>query len=182
MKNGRPSNLFPLLRAVKHPFGDHQKRFEFYFCNGQQRVLSRGAIWDASGSTNLKELNAHTASHIFRMTKEDCMKKELPPKKREFKKVPVCSRQQLRYSQALKDLAKAFTSLQSDKSAEDSEDIITPFNKLRQISSFAKIDATVALANSILKEESSIVIFSSFVAVAKDVHQRREGMGGDGEL
>ena len=36
--------------------------------------------------------------------------------------------------------------------------ILEPFNKLRQASSFAKVDAAVGLANDILKEEGSIVI------------------------
>jgi SNF2 family DNA or RNA helicase len=87
MKNGRPSNLFPLLRAVKHPFGDNQRKYEFYFCNGQQRLINGRDVWDASGSSNLKELHAHTSSHIFRMTKDECMSDELYPKKREYLKV-----------------------------------------------------------------------------------------------
>jgi len=46
MKNGRPSNLFPLLRGVQHPFGDSQKRFEFYFCNGQHKLFRGRETWD----------------------------------------------------------------------------------------------------------------------------------------
>ena len=48
MKNGRPSNLFPLLRAVQHPFGDNQKRYEFYFCNGQHKLFRGRETWDVS--------------------------------------------------------------------------------------------------------------------------------------
>lgn len=36
--------------------------------------------------------------------------------------------------------------------------ILEPFNRLRQASSIAKVDAAVGLANDILKEEGSIVI------------------------
>lgn len=36
--------------------------------------------------------------------------------------------------------------------------ILEPFNKLRQASSFSKIDAAVRLAHDLLKEEGSIVI------------------------
>lgn len=184
MKNGRPSNLFPLLQAVKHPFGDHQMRYEAYFCDGQQRMMNGKEVWLATGSSNLRELNAHTASHIFRMTKEECMSKELPPRKREFRTVPVGPLQQQRYTQALKDLAKAFTASKGECGigGHDSEDILTPFNKLRQISSFAKVDAAVSMANSILNEESSIVVFTSFVDVAKQIHQKLEDMDWTGEL
>ncbi|KAL7435527.1 hypothetical protein ACHAXM_005401 [Skeletonema potamos] len=184
MKNGRPSNLFPLLQAVKHPFGDHQMRFEAYFCDGQQRMINGKEVWLATGSSNLRELQAHTASHIFRMTKEECMSKELPPRKREFRTVPVGPLQQQRYTEALKDLAKAFTASKGECGigGHDSEDILTPFNKLRQISSFAKVDAAVSMANTILNEESSIVVFTSFVDVAKKIHQKLEDMDWAGEL
>ena len=181
MKNGRPSNLFPLLTAVNHPFGDHQMRYETFFCDGQQRNLNGKDVWLATGSSNLRELNAHTASHIFRMTKEECMSNELPPRKRELRNVPVGPLQQQRYTQALKDLAKAFTTSHSI-GGRDGEDILTPFNKLRQISSFAKVDAAVSIANAILNEESSIVVFTSFVDVAKQIHQKLEGMDWTGEL
>jgi len=184
MKNGRPSNLFPLLSAVRHPFGDHQMRYETYFCDGQQRQMNGKEVWLATGSSNLRELNAHTASHVFRMTKEECMSKELPPRKREFRTVPVGPLQQQRYTQALKDLAKAFTASKGEcgMSGGDSEDILTPFNRLRQISSFAKVDAAVTIANTVLNEESSVVVFTSFVDVAKQIHQKLEGMDWAGEL
>eukprot|EP00804_Cyclotella_cryptica_P003233 CCRYP_010485-RC/>CCRYP_010485-RC protein AED:0.11 eAED:0.11 QI:337/0.85/0.75/1/0.85/0.75/8/1228/966 len=186
MKNGRPSNLFPLLKAVKHPFGDNQRKYEFYFCNGQQRFMNGREVWDASGSSNLKELHAHTSSHIFRMTKDECMSGELCQKKREYLEVPVSARQELRYNQALKDLAQAFGAMEGtngERRHDDNENnILQPFNHLRQASSSAKIDATVALANEILKEEGSIVIFTSFVAVAKDVHRNLEAMGWNGQL
>lgn len=181
MKNGRPSNLFPLLQAVRHPFGDHQMRYESNFCDGQQRMMNGKEVWLATGSSNLRELNAHTASHIFRMTKEECMSKELPPRKRELRTVPVGPLQQQRYTQALNDLAKAFTASKGECGG-DSEDILTPFNRLRQISSFAKVDAAVSIANSILNEESSIVVFTSFVDIAKQIHQKLEGMDWAGEL
>ena len=184
MKNGRPSNLFPLLQAVKHPFGDNQIRYETYFCDGQLRNMNGQEVWLATGSSNLRELNAHTASHIFRKTKEECMSKELPPRKREHRTVPVGALQQQRYNQALQDLAKAFTASKGDfgTSGRNGEDILTPFNRLRQLSSVAKIDAAVSMANTILNEESSIVVFTCFVDIAKQIHQKLECMDWAGEL
>lgn len=181
MKNGKPANLFPLLKAVCHPFGDNQRRYEFFFCNGQQKMFRGQEVWDAAGSSNLKELNAHTASHIFRMTKEECMSKELSPRCRIIKTVPVAPLHQTRYSQALKDLAQAYT-LSSASSGGENDDILGYFQKIRQISSFGKVDAVVALSNQILIEESSIVIFTNFVSVAKEIYSKLEGMSWAGEL
>ena len=50
MQNGKQSNLFPLLRAVGHPFGRHQKAYERHFCAGAERTFGRSRpVWDASG-------------------------------------------------------------------------------------------------------------------------------------
>lgn len=75
--------------------------------------------------------------------------------------MPVSSRQELRYNQALKELANAFNAMQAARGSScDANDtnILEPFNKLRQASSFAKIDAAVGLAKDLLEEEGSIVI------------------------
>lgn len=103
MKNGKPSNLFPLLKAVRHPFGDNQKLFEIFFCHGQLKRFRNKEVWDASGSSNLGVLNAHITSHILYKTKEECLK-ELPGKKREYKKVPVGSKFGIQHARALNDL------------------------------------------------------------------------------
>ena len=111
MKNGKPSNLFPLLKAVRHPFGDHQKAYESHFCAGKEKSFGRGrVVWDANGSSNLVQLRQHVASHMLHMTKEECLE-ELPPKTREFRQVPVSSRHQLQHNQALNELVGVNTVL-----------------------------------------------------------------------
>jgi SNF2 family DNA or RNA helicase len=60
--------------------------------------------------------------------------------------------------------------------------ILGAFARLRQVAAFAKIDATVALVKSILLEEPSVVIFTYFVAVAKEVHRKLQNVGWTGEL
>lgn len=103
MKNGKPSNLFPLLKATRHPFGDDQKIYETFFCNGQQRNYGGRNVWDANGNSNLPILNAHIASHVLHKTKDDCLK-GLPSKTREYRTVPVSSRFELLHNKALLDL------------------------------------------------------------------------------
>lgn len=213
MKNGKPSNLFPLLRATRHPFGDDQKRYEFFFCNGQSKTFGNREVWDASGSSNLGMLNAHIASHILYKTKEECLK-DLPGKKREYMKVPVGSKYEIQHNRALNDLvshlfsylinicmiilahsfkytpfilifyskANIYKSFGSNTKSDGNDAILGAFARLRQVAAFAKIDATVALAKNILKEEPSIVIFTYFVTVAKEVHKALESAGWTGEI
>jgi SNF2 family DNA or RNA helicase len=140
-------------------------------------------LLQATGSSNLHELHAHTASHVFRMTKEECMSNELPPRKREVVNVPVPSRHELRYTQALKDLAEVCSSSHTSCEREYNDDsTLSALSRLRLISATAKVDAIVSLSNSILIKESSIVIFTNFVAVAKDIYQKLEDMDWAGEL
>ena len=108
MKNGKPSNLFPLLRAVRHPFGDDQKVYETFFCAGQQKNFGRGTIWDASGSSNLPVLNYHVSSHVSYMTKEQCLK-DLPAKTREYRDIPVNSRDNMKHIAALNELVSFYS-------------------------------------------------------------------------
>lgn len=111
MKNGKPLNLFPLLKAVNHPFGDHQKAYETYFCAGHTKQFGRGSVvWDANGSSNLPQLREHVASHLLYMTKEECLD-ELPPQTRVFRHVPVSSRHQLQHNLALNELVSAVPSV-----------------------------------------------------------------------
>ena len=109
MKNGKPSNLFPLLRAVGHPFGSHQKAYEKHFCAGSEKSFGphRRAIWDANGSSNLPQLKRLAKSHLLYLTKEECISSELPSLTRTTRQVPVSPRCQLQYTEKLKDLVRA---------------------------------------------------------------------------
>lgn len=179
MKNGKPSNLFPLLKAVKHPFGEHQKAFETYFCAGQQKQIRGAVVWDATGSSNLRELNERISSHLLYMRKEDVLA-DLPPQTRETRKVPVSSRHQLQHNQALSDLARIYNTKGSLENSGDA--VLTAVQKVRMIGSFAKIDATVGLAKEVLQDQPAIVIFTSFAQVAKAVHKQLADSGWEGVL
>ena len=182
MKNGKPCNIFPLLRAVRHPFGDNQRLFETFFCNGMQKNFGGRMTWDASGSSNLNHLNAHIANHMLFMTKEECLE-NLPPKTREFRKIPVSSRDELKHTNAMNDLAKLYQSMHSDTKGDDSRDrLLGAFNRVRLIASEAKIGGTVRLAQAVLEKEPAVVIFTNFVAVAKEVHKRLGESGWNGHV
>lgn len=181
MKNGKPANLFPLLKGVRHPLGDNQRAYEVYFCNGHSKNFGKkGVVWDATGSSNLDQLRAHIASHVIHMAKEDCLE-GLPGKTREYRQIQVSSKFEYRYQAQLRELAAA-AKVSAANNNDDSDAVLGAFTRVRQISSFSKIDATVALARSILENEPAVVIFTCFVDVAKSVHQKLDECGWSGEL
>lgn len=177
MKNGRPCNLFPLLQAVQHPLGQHQRAFEAYFCGGREVSFGPKSTWIASGSAHLPQLRQLVSSHLLHLTKADCLK-DLPPQTREFKTVPVSSKSQLQHYAAVQDLAKVY----QQNTGGNSDLVLGAVQRVRMVGSRAKIDAAVQLARDILAVESSVVIFSSFQQVAKAIHENLEEAGWKGEL
>jgi SNF2 family DNA or RNA helicase len=177
MKNGKPLNLFPLLKAVQHPLGRHPRAYETHFCAGREiRYGAHKVVWNASGSSNVEQLRALSQSHLLHLTKEDCLK-DLPPRTRIFQQVPVSSRRQMQHDHALQDLSR----IHSSKSKSD-DAILGAIQRLRMVGSQSKMDAAVQLAISVLEKEPAVVIFTSFVQVAKTVHQQLGESGWHGEL
>eukprot|EP00536_Pseudo-nitzschia_multiseries_P001399 jgi/Psemu1/180965/e_gw1.18.94.1 len=167
MKNGKPGNLFPLLKAVRHPLGRHQKAYETHFCNGMLKNFGRGAQWDATGASNLDQLKRKVASNLLHMTKEQCLQ-ELPPMTKILHDVPVSSRYQVQYEHSIKYLAN----VQANSSNMRGEAVLGAVQRLRVVCAAAKVDATVEMARSILDKEPAVVIFTSFAQVAKTIHSK----------
>ncbi|OEU17198.1 P-loop containing nucleoside triphosphate hydrolase protein, partial [Fragilariopsis cylindrus CCMP1102] len=172
MKNGKPSNLFPLLKAVRHPLGRNQKAYEAHFCNGMLKNFGRGATWDASGCSNLDQLKQMVASNLLHMTKEQCLT-DLPPMTNIFHDVPVSSRFQIQYEQAIVHLAN----IQANSSKLSDESVLGAVQRLRVVCAYAKVEATVELARTILNNEPAVVIFTFFAQVAKQVHSKLAASG-----
>lgn len=180
MKNGKPANLFPLLKAVKHPFGNHQRAYEAHFCGG--RDLSNGIggrpMWVATGAANLDQLRVLTKSHMLHMTKDDVLK-ELPKQTRIKNTVFVSSRSQMRHNDAMRKLSMIY---ENRTDPFQQEAILGAVQNMRLVDSFAKVAATVEVAREVLRKEPAVVIFTSFVDVAKSVHQKLSEYGWTGEL
>jgi len=172
MKNGKPSNIFPLLKAVRHPLGRHQKAFEAHFCNGMLKNFGRGAQWDATGASNLDLLKRKVTSNLLHMTKEQCLT-ELPPMTTIFHDVPVSIRYQVQYEHSIKYLA----SVQANSSNMRDEAVLGAVQRLRVVCAHAKIEATVEMARTVLNKEPAVVIFTFFAQVAKNVHSKLETSG-----
>ena len=68
----------------------------------------------------------------------------------------------------------------SDDSSKDK--LLGAFNRVRLVASEAKIGATVRLAQAILEKEPAVVIFTNFVAVAKEVHRQLDQSGWTGHV
>lgn len=75
MRNGRPSNLYTLLRMIEHPIVRIKSDFEKRYCDAKETYFSR---WDISGASNLDELKVKISDSLIQRKKEDCL--DLPEK------------------------------------------------------------------------------------------------------
>lgn len=66
--------------------------------------------------------------------------------------------------------------------SDNSKALLGAAERLRLVSAMAKVDAGVNIAKGILDKEPAIVIFTSFVNVAKALHKKLESAGWPGEL
>ena len=180
MKNGKPCNLFPLLKAVRHPLGCHQKAYERHFCQGRLANLGRGQQWIASGQANLKQLHRLVESNLLHMTKDEYLQ-DLPPLSRETREVPISARCQRSYNEAVQRLASLKEALKTNKDL-NSNALLGSTQDLRVICAFAKIRATVELAKDILSKEPSVVIFTNFAKAAQAIHKQLAEAEWDGAL
>jgi len=166
MKNGKPSNLFPLLKAVQHPLGAHQRAFEKHFCEG--RMIQRsfggggGAIptWVANGQANLKQLHRLIEPKLLYMTKDEYLT-SLPPMSQETRKVPVSASFQKQYMEKIKILANLKEAMKTNANLS-SESLLGAMSEVRLVCALAKIHATTQIAREILEAEPSIVIFTTY--------------------
>ena len=65
---------------------------------------------------------------------------------------------------------------------DDGKQLLGASSRVRLVCSFAKVAATVEAAKQVLLEEPAVVVFSSFVEVAKQIHRQLADSGWAGEL
>ena len=66
MKNGRPSNILPLLIGIRHPVASNKIEFEKKYCNAKKTKFCN---WDTSGASNLEDLRTAIGPYLLRKTK-----------------------------------------------------------------------------------------------------------------
>jgi SNF2 family DNA or RNA helicase len=166
IKNGRPINLFPLLKATNHELAKNKRDFESYFCAAK---VTRFCPWDVSGAAHLDELHARTKNVMFRRTKAQCL--DLPEKTRMMRAAEVTGDALKTWKQSFLDAQLEYEQNQGMGKGE----ALVLLGKLRKAASVAKIETAIEMANDILEEGQQVVIFTEFLDTAKELHKRLGG-------
>lgn len=179
MRNGQPVNLYPLLRACRHPIARSKSDFELRYCRGQLKEIKvRGVtrkFWDARGADNLDELKVRVAPYIMRRLKSECV--DLPEKTRVMREVEVSAEMKKLYT---KTFEQSFAQYQHRVESgqikswtnEDGEVIgdgeaLAILQFIRVAASIAKVETAVELAEEVIEQGAQPVIFTEFVDSAR---------------
>ncbi len=165
MKNGRPTNLYPLLKVANHEVADNKKHFESRYCNAHPTPFCR---WDVSGASHLDELHTKTRNAMLRLTKDECL--DLPEKTRVLRDAELSAQEMAQWKADFKEIQTEYM----DNCHEPGAQLVC-LGKMRKAASIAKLGTAIALAEESLEENEPVVIFVEFKDTANALHAKLGG-------
>ena len=173
MKNGRPSQLFPLLAAIGHPLGKDQQGFEQRYCQGRWRQVGGRRRWQASGAERLEELQDLTRPLLLYRSKQDCL--DLPPKQRKLHPVELSAGQGRGFQHQVQLKLDDYRRRAARGDVRPDAEALAMLTALRQIGAQYKLPAAVELVAGLLQRREAVVVFTAFVAAAERLQERLGG-------
>lgn len=174
MKNGRPSQLFPLLAAIGHPLAADQRAYEERYCQGHWREQGGRRVWSCQGAERLEELQRLLRPLLLHRPKDRCL--DLPPKLRRLHPVQLEAAEARGFEHRLQERLDDYRRRARRGEVRRDAEVLALFTALRQIASDHKLPAAAALLGSLLGRGESVVVFTAFVATARRLHAH---FGGD---
>ncbi|MGG6281847.1 DEAD/DEAH box helicase [Leptolyngbya sp. AN03gr2] len=170
MKNGRPVNLFPLLKAIGHPLANDKRSYLQRYCRPRKTPWG----WSYDGADNLIELNQKTNDGILRRLKKDCLP-ELPEKQTIVREIELSSSELKDYEARIKTIQDSYQDRVQRGEVKPGAEALIQLNAARQISSLLKVPYTIELALETLEQGESVVIFTEFIESAQLIHKKLGG-------
>lgn len=170
MKNGRPCNLFPLLKIARHPIAKVQRTYEYRYCAAHATPWSH---WDVTGSSHLDELHQKIQDVMLIKSKEECL--DLPDKVRIFYPVQFSAKANAVYKSTFNQIRDDYLARVKKGEISIVADAMVILGQLRRAASIAKVEAALELATEALDQGHSVVLFTDFVDTAKALHQVLKG-------
>lgn len=203
IKNGRPSNLFPLLVAAKHPLGANKSAFEKRYCDAHPTKWTQ---WDITGAAHLEELHSLISDSLLRRMKDEVL--DMPGKMRVVRDVrsELSQASRDRFESAVETMTRDYYAkkeakgaalraqldslddMQSDEAKAEREKIMTELANadnadaivelgiFRHASSLAKIETGIAMAEEVIEQGGSVIVFVAFKTSADEI-ARKIGAG-----
>ena len=167
VKNGRPSNLFPLLFAIKHPIALSKKDYEREFCGAKATRFSR---WDTSGASNLDKLYELTKNQILRKTKDECL--DLPDKIRVLRAAELDKEGKATYDMVFQMLRDKWQYRIATNQTMAINEKLAMLTQLRHAASWGKLNTARSLAEEFKENNRKAVFFTAYQDSAAGLHNQ----------
>lgn len=177
LKNGRPSNIFPLLTAIRHPLSYNKSSFEINYC-GVKR--SQGVAKNIRGATNLQDLHNRISDVIIRRSKLECL--NLPEFSRYIQVADMTEEGQKSFDEVFNRLRQVYLQRISEGIISSNQDALVMLTQLRHSGSFGKIPTALKLMEEIREEGNKSIVFSAFKDSAAALHEKASISGKSGLL
>jgi SNF2 family DNA or RNA helicase len=169
MKNGRPCNLYPLLKAIRHPLAVNKSEYERQYCAAQR---TRFTAWDVTGCSNLTELHDRTKNTILRRMKKDCL--DLPPKTRVMLQAEITPEAKAEFHSLYRRKQEEYRQNIADKYGAElarymSIEAISLLTAMRLAASGMKVPTTIEAAQEAIEEGSQVLVFTEFRESAETI-------------
>jgi SNF2 family DNA or RNA helicase len=147
-KNGKPSNMFGLLSAIKHP------------------ESFRKAVYDKAyrGASNLPALYAATKDVVLFRKKEDCI--DLPDKLRTLRIADLTDEARTTYDNVYNELRTKYVERVNSNQIMSSNEKLVMFMNIRHATSWAKLHSATEVAEELNDNAKQAVFFVSFTDTA----------------
>ncbi len=173
MRGGRPENIFPLLKAIRHPIAKDKRVYDDYW------------------AVNVKLLMKHIAPAYLCRTKDQVLK-DLPPKIVTIRNVTPSPAALKLYNEAYNE-ARARYEIERDARVEaqceasgfdykpgmkEGAEALVLLGILRKAASIGKVEGAIEIADEVLEQGRKIIIFTEFTnsANALAAHYRKRGI------
>jgi SNF2 family DNA or RNA helicase len=173
MKNGRPSQLFPLLAAIDHPIARDQRMFEERYCQGHWREGKAGKRWEAAGVSQLEELRRLTRPLILHRRKRQVV--DLPPKQRQLHPIVLPDDTSIGFDHRVDLVVEDYRRRAQLGEVRSDAEPLAVLTAMRQIAAEFKLSAAEQLLYQLHQQGHAVVLFSAFIAPLQLLHQRIGG-------
>ena len=161
MKNGRPSQLFPLLAAMDHPIARDQRQFEERYCQGHWSERRGQKRWHAAGASQLKELRGLTRPLILHRRKAQLL--DLPPKQRRDLAIQLSEAETLGFEHRIELVVEDYRRRAREGTVRSDAEFLAVLTAWRRIAAEFKLPAARDLVQQLRAGQNPVVLFSAFV-------------------
>lgn len=173
----KPIELFPLLRAIKHPLATRpetapsalRREYSVRYCEGHIRqIYRRGGsslrFWEEKGATRLPELKELTKEVFLRRTKKEVL--NLPEKIVSVVECEMDKEYQRAYDGAWDEYIDFIAANPLEKDIDNiiNAQSLVELIKLKQVCSQAKISRIASDIENAVEQGQKVIVFSQFTA------------------